>query len=119
MLRASLMGLVAGGCLAAPAVIFYRQQIVAGWKEVFGFVPEGTAESIAVPVSTARRFRRPLPVVILLTVVAIASGLVAVGPSGPLTVTLAAAVTIVTTLLLGLHILAASAAGAERQTDAP
>lgn len=118
MLRAMLIGLAIGVCLGGPSLIFFRRQIVAGWKEVFGVVPEGTAGAISAPLSAAKRFRRPIGVVILLTVVMLASGLVAIGPGDPLTVALAAAVCLVNALILGLHILATSAASAERQPNA-
>jgi hypothetical protein len=103
-LRAILIGLGIGAGLSAPAVFFYRRQIIGSWREVFGSLPPGTISPVAPPPSAAvRRFRRPWPLVILQVLVVFASASVTV-TGGPVAAILSALVCLVTSFSLGLNI---------------
>jgi hypothetical protein len=102
---ALVVGFVVSIGFVGPTVIFWRRQIVTGWKEVLGLAPAGIVSPTASP-SVASRFRRSKKLVVFQSVVAIITALAAVGANNALAAILLLLVSFVTCVSLGLSFLA-------------
>lgn len=109
---AFIVGVVVSFGFVGPTVIFWRRQLIDGWKEVFGLVPPGTVPQ-TVPPSPVTRFRRSKKLVVFQSVVAIITALAAVGAHDALAAILLLLVSFVTCVSLGLSFLAWSVENAQ------
>jgi hypothetical protein len=110
--RAILVGLAIGLSLSVPSLIYFRRELVAGWKDVLGLNPDGT-EPRRYPHPSVAHLRRSRWLVVLQTIVLIASALVAIGADDAVAAAPSIAVCLVTSLSLGLQIVASGVAKAE------
>jgi hypothetical protein len=102
---AFIVGCVVAIGFAGPTVIFWRHQIVGGWKEVLGLAPPGTVPQMVAP-SPVSRFRRSRKMVAFQSVVAIITALAATGAHDGLAAIPLLLVSFVTWVSLGLSFLA-------------
>jgi hypothetical protein len=93
--------------LSGPTAVYWRREILGGWKEVFGMIPEGAAPRRFAP-SPLTRFRRSRGLVALQAVLLIVSGVVAVGADDVAAAALSTIICMLASLSLGLHLLATS-----------